>query len=219
MNKKTIPNLLTLTRIVCTPIIIILGLLNKMNIVIILAIICALTDTFDGKLARKWNTVSDKGAKLDAIADKVFAVGLLLSLITFKSNLLILLILEIIISITNLYYFYILNRTESLMIGKIKTTTLFMTIISCMLNVYFNKIGFITNGLMYTTINLQVLCLIFYYKRFLQMKTLLNTTVEDTTIHKKIIYDVEKDENEKTMEVTDLVDLAKKYNLYDKEDQ
>ena len=112
MNKQNIPNLLTLTRIVFTPIIIILGLLNKTNLVIILAVICALTDTFDGKLARKWNTVSEKGAKLDAVADKVFGIGLLLSLITFKSQLLFLLILEIIISISNLYYYYILNKHD-----------------------------------------------------------------------------------------------------------
>ena len=218
MNKQNIPNLLTLTRIVFTPIIIILGLLNKTNLVIILAVICALTDTFDGKLARKWNTVSEKGAKLDAVADKVFGIGLLLSLITFKSQLLFLLILEIIISISNLYYYYILNKTESLMIGKIKTTALFMTIISCMINVYFSKIGFVTNGLIYATMNLQILCIIFYYKNFLDKKSIMNTSVEDTIVHQKVIYDVEANE-EKTMEVTDLVGLAQKYNLYDKEDQ
>lgn len=218
MNKQNIPNLLTLTRIICTPIIIVLGLLNKTNIVIILAIICALTDMLDGKLARKWNVISEKGAKLDAVADKVFGIGLLLSLITFRSKLIIILIFEIIIGITNLYYFYILNKTESLMIGKVKTTILFMTIISCMVNVYFSKINFITNGLIYATINLQILCTIFYYRNFLNKKALINTSVEDTIVHKKVIYDVEANE-EKTMEVTDLVGLAKKYNLYDKEDQ
>lgn len=217
VNKRTIPNLLTLTRIVFTPIIILLGLLGKTNIVIFLAIICALTDMFDGKLARKWNVVSKKGAQLDALADKVFAIGLLLSLVTIKSNLLLVLILEIIIGITNLYYFYIINKTESLIIGKIKTTTLFMVIISCMLGVYFSKIHLITTGLIYATMNLQILCLIFYYKQFLNDKVLMNTSVENTIVHKKIMDDVEVN-NEETMEVTNLIELAKKYNLYDKED-
>lgn len=218
MNKKTIPNLLTLTRIILTPVIIVLGLLNKPNIVIILAIICALTDLLDGRLARKWNVVSNKGAKLDAVADKIFAIGLLLSLIMIQKNLLLILILEIIIAITNLYYFYILNRTESLMIGKIKTTLLFTTIISCMLNIYLNKLGFVVNGFIYTTMNLQVLCLIFYYKKFLDLKSLLNTSVEDTIVHQKIMEETITNDNEETIDVTDLIELAKKYNIYDKED-
>lgn len=216
--KKIIPNALTLTRIILTPVIIVLGLLGMMKIVIVLAIICALTDLVDGKLARKWNTVSNKGAKLDAVADKIFAIGLTACLIRNINILILPLVLEIIIGGANLFYYFKLNRTESLMIGKIKTTALFMTIISCMINVYFSKIGFVTNGLIYATMNLQILCIIFYYKNFLDKKSIMNTSVEDTIVHQKVIYDVEANE-EKTMEVTDLVGLAQKYNLYDKEDQ
>lgn len=79
--KVIIPNILTSSRIFLTPVIIILGFLGKYHLVVFLAIICALTDLFDGKLARKWNTVTTKGAKLDAVADKVFCIGLTLCLV------------------------------------------------------------------------------------------------------------------------------------------
>ena len=84
MNAKAkvlIPNILTLSRLILTPIIIILGLLKKYKISLILVIIACITDLFDGKLARKWNTVTKTGAKLDALCDKIFAIGLIACLI------------------------------------------------------------------------------------------------------------------------------------------
>lgn len=213
--KKMIPNILTLSRIVFTPIIIILGLFDKTNWVIVLAIICALTDLIDGKLARKWNVVSEKGAKLDVVADKVFAIGLIACLIR-KFNILIFpLILEIIISLTNLYYFKKLNKSKSLMIGKIKTTFLFISIILFIVTIFYNKLLFMSNGFITATINLQILCLIFYYKNYMSESVKLNTTVEDNKSHQQVMYDVEL---EKTLQVNDLVELVEKYNLNDNED-
>lgn len=215
--KKIIPNALTLTRIILTPVIIVLGLLGMMKIVIVLAIICALTDLVDGKLARKWNTVSNKGAKLDAVADKIFAIGLTACLIRNINILILPLVLEIIIGGANLFYYFKLNRTESLMIGKIKTTTLFISIIISMISLFFVKIDFLASGFIYATVNLQFLCLIFYFLRYLEVKNVKETTVENNINHQKVIYDVEED-IEKTKEISDLVELAEKYNLYNEED-
>ena len=76
--KMLIPNYLTLTRIILTPFIIIFGLLHFIWVVAVLAGLAAITDFFDGYLARKWNAVSKKGAKfgvkeIDGIFD--FHVG------------------------------------------------------------------------------------------------------------------------------------------------
>ena len=206
MKKESIPNILTMTRIILTPVIIILGLLNKTNLVIIFAIICALTDMLDGKLARKWNVVSKKGAKLDTIADKVFGIGIVISLIRKKHLLIYILVLEIIIAATNLYYYYSTNKVESLMIGKIKTTFLFCGIIACMLSLYFKIATNLTNGFIYATINLQLLCLIHYFINFLDNKKPI--TVEDNLTHQKIM----NEEIEKTIEINNLTDLIERYN-------
>ena len=119
--KKYIPNTLTILRIILTPIIMICGILKHINIVIILTIVASLTDFLDGRLARKWNVTSLVGAKLDAVADKLFAIGIIGCLITKFKILWIPFILEIIIGLANLYYHFKNNKTEYLMIGKIKT--------------------------------------------------------------------------------------------------
>jgi len=204
--KNNIPNILTATRLVLTPVIIILGLLGKHKTVIILAILCAITDLLDGKLARKWNVVSVYGAKLDTVADKVFAIGLTACFIKDFPILIISLILEIIIGLSNLYYYYKTKKTKSLMIGKIKTTFLFISIILAMFNSLFGMFGTIMEGFIYATINLQILCFISYLLNYNQNKKEL--TVEDNSTHNEIM-----NENEETIEITNLIELTKKYGL------
>ena len=97
--KAIIPNILTVSRIVLTPIIIILGLTKNYLPMVIVAIIAAITDLLDGTLARKWNVISLKGAKLDAVADKVFAIGIVGGLINKFNILVFILILEIILGL------------------------------------------------------------------------------------------------------------------------
>ena len=145
---------------------IILSLFKAYKIVIFLAIVGALTDMLDGKLARYWHVTSLKGAKLDDIADKVFSIGLLICLVPKYKNIIIILILEILIGSLNYYYYKKTNKTETLMIGKFKTTYLFITIILYFLNIVTTKFSFLNNGFRFMTINLQILCLISYYLKY-----------------------------------------------------
>lgn len=74
MNKN-VPNILTMARIFCTPLIVILFLLPipyGIGKFVALAIYIAgcLTDLIDGKIARKYGLVSDFGKFMDQIADK-----------------------------------------------------------------------------------------------------------------------------------------------------
>ncbi len=74
MNKN-VPNILTMLRIFFTPLIVLLYLLPiEMGIGKIFAlafyIIGCFTDLIDGKIARKYNLVSDFGKFMDQIADK-----------------------------------------------------------------------------------------------------------------------------------------------------
>ena len=99
----------------------ILGLTNHFYSMTIIGIIAALTDFFDGYLARKWQVTSVKGAKLDAVADKVFAISLVGCLISKNKILIIAFVLEIIIGCSNMYYHLQNKKVSSLMVGKIKT--------------------------------------------------------------------------------------------------
>ena len=232
--KMLIPKLLTFTRIILTPFIIIFGLLDYIFIVLILTILAAISDFFDGFLARKWDTTSIKGAKLDAIADKVFAVGLIISLIPNFELFKTVLLLEIIIGLVNLYIHYITSRVESLYIGKFKTTVLFISIILAIASNLFLNVDTIVYSLIYVVINLQILSIVLYIINYFK-KEQEKPTLEKNEMHKEIMNSKEFTEKfiddltftttstvdeqlEDTLVLSDLQDLENKIFDVEKED-
>ena len=127
--KKQIPNILTLSRAIAPIIIIPTILLGKIEVAVIELIIFEITDFIDGKLARKFNCVSNFGVKLDAICDKIFALGIMIPAIIKFPVLLINLLLEFCISYINLLSELKNNNPKSNMLGKIKTTFLSITLV------------------------------------------------------------------------------------------
>ena len=80
---KNLPNVLTISRIVLlAPLLIMIYLPNdQLNLIsVILFILIALTDFFDGFFARRQNITSEFGKMLDPIADKLLVVGVLIIL-------------------------------------------------------------------------------------------------------------------------------------------
>ena len=75
----TIPNLLSLFRLLLVPVIVwaYIGLDNVVLTIILLAV-SALTDVLDGQIARRFNMVSDLGKALDPVADKLTQVCMIL---------------------------------------------------------------------------------------------------------------------------------------------
>lgn len=70
----TIPNQLTITRIILTPIFAISFLIDDRTInqfSLFIFLMAALTDWYDGWLARKYNYISELGKLLDPLADKI----------------------------------------------------------------------------------------------------------------------------------------------------
>jgi len=79
-----LPNLLTISRIVMIPLMAVLLLYDTLTAALIagvIFIIATITDWLDGFLARKYEQVSDLGALLDPLADKLLITTALVMLI------------------------------------------------------------------------------------------------------------------------------------------
>ncbi len=168
--KKYIPNILTLSRLLITPLLIYLGLTNHIITLIIVAILITLTDFLDGYLARKWQVTSAFGAKADMIADKFLAITLLILLIMKINLFFYILILEIIIAIVNIYIFIKSKYINSLLIGKIKTWCLFTTILAGFMSILFPWLKIFTTILALITIFIQLIALYKYVSYYFKSK-------------------------------------------------
>ena len=85
--SKHIPNIITSIRIALLPFVYLFYLTHwfpySQYVAITIFIIAAITDFLDGKIARKYNLVSNIGKMLDPIADKMlFYTGLFLAIVT-----------------------------------------------------------------------------------------------------------------------------------------
>ena len=70
-NIFNIPNLLTMLRIVLTPVFAFLLLTDKYLAALIIIVIASITDFLDGQIARRFNMQTAFGRLLDPIADKI----------------------------------------------------------------------------------------------------------------------------------------------------
>lgn len=79
-----IPNSLSVIRIVCAPVLVLLLLspdrLLSAAAAVIFALVCA-TDWLDGYLARRWSNVTTLGKFLDPLADKIIVTTVLIMLV------------------------------------------------------------------------------------------------------------------------------------------
>jgi len=83
----SIPNLLTLSRILAVPILVFLlwrPAPIDYAITFVLYCIVGITDYFDGYLARAWGSISRLGQFLDPIADKIMVAAVLVMLISSR---------------------------------------------------------------------------------------------------------------------------------------
>ncbi len=98
--QAKLPNILTWFRITMIPLLVIVFLSDleyARPISGIIFAIAAWTDMLDGYLARKWNVTSKFGAFLDPVADKLLVATALVLLVSWDSDLLLLLSAIIII--------------------------------------------------------------------------------------------------------------------------
>ncbi len=82
--KNNLPNLLSLSRLVATALVVAFVLINQpwsFLVATVLFLLASVTDFFDGYLARRFHVASSLGVFLDLTADKIFVAAILISLV------------------------------------------------------------------------------------------------------------------------------------------
>lgn len=77
VSVVNLPNVLTVTRLVLVPVFVILGLQDSWTarwLAFVVFALAAITDRFDGQLARSWDQITDFGRIVDPIADKALTL-------------------------------------------------------------------------------------------------------------------------------------------------
>lgn len=179
----TIPNILSLTRILLIPFFFIYYLKNKFIIASIIFIASGITDFVDGFIARKFNLVSNFGKILDPFADKL-TQGSVALCITIKNTYLIPLVAFFCLKeLSMLIGSYVLLRkgkkpTEAKWWGKIGTVIIYCLLILVLISDILPT--YIPNWTLYAMMIITAISIIFsFYNYFL--------------IFKKIFYKKEKD--------------------------
>lgn len=160
MNNKffTIPNILSLFRVVLIPFIVWAYLIHRIYFMAVLIAISAVSDILDGIIARKFDMVTSVGKALDPIADKLTLLTLLVILCFYLRSLPIIILCvlfvvkEVIMGIEGLVVIKKTGTTYSAnALGKATTVVLYINIL---LHLLFSNMPF---WLSYTIIGISML--------------------------------------------------------------
>lgn len=171
-----LPNKLTLLRVIMIPFFVVFMLMDSMGavsryIALAIFIVASLTDLADGKIARKYNLVTNFGKFMDPLADKLLVCSALICLIETGQlpawYVIIIIAREFIIS-----GFRLIASDNGIVIaasywGKFKTTSQMILIILMILNI--PALSIVTEIFYWVALVLTVVSLIDYIKKNFQV--------------------------------------------------
>ena len=143
---KHIPNILTIIRFLFIPAIVISLIYDNYLLALILFTVSSITDVLDGKIARKYNVITDFGKLMDPLADKLTQLSVLLTLsikCVIPIWIVLVLILKESIMISGASFLYGKNLVvSSKWYGKLTTVLIYIAVVSSCLIKIFNLPGF-----------------------------------------------------------------------------
>lgn len=145
-----IPNLLTILRILMTPILVILILQRRLDAATGLFAIAAVTDALDGLIARRFNQKTKTGAILDPVADKFLLTSAYLTLSTIDfipAWLTILVISRDVIIVAGIIILFLFQNGVEIRPSIISKATTVFQILTILLVMVHHHIGIITSGI------------------------------------------------------------------------
>lgn len=138
---KHIPNILTVIRFIFIPSIVISIIYDNYLLALILFTLSSLTDVLDGKIARKYNAISDFGKLMDPLADKLTQLSVLLTL-SIKNVIplwiVVILVLKETVMIAGASFLYGKSLVvSSKWYGKLTTVLIYIAVVcSCLIKIF-----------------------------------------------------------------------------------
>lgn len=163
--KKKIPTLLTASRLILAPLIVISIFYFPIYATITITVVLMLTDLIDGKLARHYNISSQFGSMLDTISDKFLTLCLIPLVFKFP-ELLPIYIMELLIAIENLYIHSKTHISKSIDTGRFKNNILCATFVGAIIINEIPELTFLLPYLIGATLGLQAACIYLYGKNY-----------------------------------------------------
>lgn len=168
-NFKLIPNYLTILRLIIVPIIFSLILFEHYLLAFIFFVIANLTDILDGRIARKYNLITDWGKLMDPLADKITQIATISALIIkgiIPFWILVVLATKELIMITVAFVLYKkqIVTVHSKWYGKAATILFFIAIVFSLLSEIFVELAQITIYLYYIAIAMTLFAACMYGK-------------------------------------------------------
>ncbi len=155
-----LPNKLTIARIIAVPFFIAAYMLDMRIIALVIFILASITDMLDGKIARKYNLVTNFGKIMDPLADKILVYAAFCLMVADKTipawTLVIILFREFLVAGVRT-----VAASEGIVIaadmaGKIKTVLQMFAVCVLIIRPYHAILGYIGYALFYAALVMTV---------------------------------------------------------------
>ncbi len=213
-TKKIIVNLLSLSRVVGALLLPLIFLKVSIPALVTLLVVLFVTDMLDGMLARKWEVKTIGGGLLDPLGDKFLAIMCIFSLWHEHTLFGYLLLGEVLITLINILRSIRGEKVKSLIIGKVKTWALSITLIIGAI-IQFGLLDISDNILQisyYVTIVLEIATILVYSYHFVvYSKKESKYSLKDIDIKYFLrrVFDEEKYQEDKDKSVMELLCMRK----------
>ena len=171
-EKKYIPNYLTILRLIFVPIIFALILLEYYWAAFIFFVIANITDVLDGRIARKYNLITDWGKLMDPLADKITQISTISALIIkgiIPFWILVVITAKelIMISVAFTLYKRKVVTVHSIWYVKAATILIFVAIVLSLMSKGINELSVVTIYFFYIAIGMTLFAGIMYAKNII----------------------------------------------------
>ena len=168
-----VPNVLTMIRLLLLPVYWVVFMKGHMIAALCIFLVASITDFLDGRIARKYNLITNFGKLMDPVADKLMVLSVMLGFVIKRVvpwvAMAIVLVKEGIMLVGGMLMLKRGYVVYAEMIGKVAQVAMLLALILCFFAPQFDALGVPVHLIvLWCAVGLTLLALIFYVRRALK---------------------------------------------------